>query len=490
MEQHLRILILSGWLGLAGAAPVRAQGDASVGLSIDRASPGVAIPADFVGLSFETASEPPDGYGVRGYFFDPSNQEAVILFRELGLKSLRLGGGTVDRSHRPIPTPTDIDHVFAFARAADVRVIYSFRLQHGSVAGAAALAAYIWSHYREQLDCFAIGNEPDWHAYHSAPGHLVDELIFETEPGVPGSAYPSFLARWRVFADAIALACPGAKFEGPSTGSNYPVTGAKDTDYRGKSWTVQFAHDERNTGRLAYVAQHNYVGQDAPKHTPAEMIDLMLSPGWVTREYPALFQAVNVPARAEGFGCRLMESNSFSGAVPRGSNAFATALWSLDYLHWWAAHGCAGINFHNKQWQENDTIYQDAERHLQVYPMGYGIKAFSLGGGGRELPVTVENPGGVNLTAYAVRTKGGLIVTVINKEHGLGARSVRIALGDAGPRSVMFLRSALGGAAATQGVTLGGAPILNAGPWAGKWSALPPGPIEVPASSAAIVRLQ
>jgi len=490
MEQHLRILILFGSLSLAAAAPGRAQGEASVGLSIDRASPGVAIPADFVGLSFETASEPPDGNGVRGYFFDPSDQEAVTLFRELGLKSLRLGGGTVDRSRRRIPTPADIDHVFAFARAADVRVIYSFRLLNGSEQQAGDLAAYIWSHYRSQLDCFAIGNEPDWHAYHTAPGHLQDPKIFETQPGVPGSAFPSFLDQWRRFADAISRVCPGAKFEGPSAGSNYPVTGAKDTGYEGKAWTTCFADAERNTGRLAYVAQHNYVGQDAPKRTPAEMIDLMLSPGWVTREYPALFQAVNVPVRADGLGCRLMESNSFSGAVPKGSNAFATALWSLDYLHWWAAHGCAGINFHNKQWQENDTIYQDAERHLQVYPMGYGIKAFSLSGGGKELPVTVTNADGVNLTAYAVRGPGGLIVTLINKEHGAGARAARIALDHSGPRSVMYLRSAQGGAAATEGVTLGDAPILNAGPWAGKWAPLPPGPVEVPASSAAIVRLQ
>jgi len=41
------------------------------------------------------------------------------------------------------------------------------------------------------------------------------------------------------------------------------------------------------------------------------------------------------------------EANSFyNGGAENVSDTFASALWSLDFLHWWAAHGCHGINLH------------------------------------------------------------------------------------------------------------------------------------------------
>ena len=45
---------------------------------------------------------------------------------------------------------------------------------------------------------FAIGNEPDWHAFHTYPGHRRDLAIYEEVEGVPGSAYRSYLAQWRI----------------------------------------------------------------------------------------------------------------------------------------------------------------------------------------------------------------------------------------------------------------------------------------------------
>ena len=32
----------------------------------------------------------------------------------------------------------------------------------------AQAAGHIWRHYQQNVASFAIGNEPDWHAYHSA----------------------------------------------------------------------------------------------------------------------------------------------------------------------------------------------------------------------------------------------------------------------------------------------------------------------------------
>ena len=66
---------------------------------------------------------------------------------------------------------------------------------------------------------FALGNEPDWHAYHTYPGHPLDPAIYEAVSGVPGSAYQSYLAHWRNFADAVAGAAPGAPLSGPDAGA-------------------------------------------------------------------------------------------------------------------------------------------------------------------------------------------------------------------------------------------------------------------------------
>ena len=65
------------------------------------------------------------------------------------------------------------------------------------------------------------------------------------------------------------------------------------------------------------------------------------------------------PVAAAGLRYRLTESNDYLTGVPGASNAFASALWALDHLHWWAAHGAAGVNFHNKQWLFTDTIVPD-----------------------------------------------------------------------------------------------------------------------------------
>ncbi|MFZ3343059.1 MAG: hypothetical protein WA213_19415, partial [Terriglobales bacterium] len=201
-----------------------------VKVAVDTSARGYAIPADYVGLGFETKSAVANAYGVRGNFFSPENTQLITLFRNIGIKEIRVGGGTVDGSGRsehcvtPTPTFKDIDNLFEFARAADIKVIYSVRLENlGSCANPnlaeddAKIVQYIWSKYRANLDSFSIGNEPDVSQYHSRPGATLDPAIYETTPGVPGSAYPSYFADWRRFAEVIRKAVPDAKFSGPDT---------------------------------------------------------------------------------------------------------------------------------------------------------------------------------------------------------------------------------------------------------------------------------
>lgn len=489
------ILKVVGVLAISVAA---AFAQTRVTITIDMHAKGAVIPADFSGESFEAASLRNNVSGVKGHLFDSSNTEMVTLFRNLGLKSLRIGGSTVDNPNIN-PTRSDIDALFRFAKAAGVKIIYSFRLPNANLRGEASTAKYVYDHYSKYLDCFAIGNEPDWHGYHKK-----DPQIFETKPGVPGSAFPSYLAKWKMVATAILDSVPGAKFTGPDAGSNYPVLRSTDTYYDGKAWTVNFADDISSwhfphSGSLKFVDQHNYVGQNAltQKLSPRVMADRMLSPDWAAYYYPTLYDAVGTPALPKGVGYRMTESNSFSGGVENGSDCFATALFALDYLHWWAAHGCLGVNFHTTQWRYNGTFYLDKDGHFQIYPMAYGIKAFDLGGHGEVKPVSISNPKGLNLTAYAVEGKGSLYITVVNKEHGGDAQEAGVAIEAAGlSREAEFisLTAGDGNILSTSGITLGGAPINGREKWEGEWSRLRPRAngryiIKVPPYSARIVKI-
>src|ERR1700759_4187616 len=100
-------------------------------VTIGTGTPGPAVPRDFAGLSFERGPLNPGNAGVDGYLFDPANTALVTLFRNMGLRNRRIGGGSVDE-FTPAGTGRDgftgIDNLFGFAAEAGVQVIYSFRL--------------------------------------------------------------------------------------------------------------------------------------------------------------------------------------------------------------------------------------------------------------------------------------------------------------------------------------------------------------------------
>jgi hypothetical protein len=138
---------------------VAALAQSPVTLTIETKAPGHAVSSDFIGLSFETQTLQYNSPQVKGYLFDPANAQLLTLFRNIGVKNLRIGGTSVDRNDANyIPTPKDIDVLFHFAEAANLEVIYSLRLLNGDPAQDAAAAKYIRDHYKKDLVCFAIGN--------------------------------------------------------------------------------------------------------------------------------------------------------------------------------------------------------------------------------------------------------------------------------------------------------------------------------------------
>src|ERR1700722_9162158 len=86
-----------------------------------------------------------------------------------------------------------------------------------------------------------------------------------------------------------------------------------------------------------------------------------------------------------------------TGGVEGASDSYASALWSIDYLYWWAEHGSNGLNFHtgdragggDRSLPSRYAAFVTAGTGYDVRPLSYGMKVFDLGGHGRLVPVTV-----------------------------------------------------------------------------------------------------
>jgi hypothetical protein len=173
--------------GLLATPALRARETIAVEIGADPA--GQIIPANALGLSYETSILRPNADGIR--YFRPENRELLRVFQTIGVKSLRIGGNSVDDPKVPLPDKDDVRSLFRFARKAGVKVIYSVRLHDGDPASAAEFARLIHDEFPDELDCFAIGNEP---------GYYKDYAVYK--------------AKWVAIRDAIVRVFPEARFCG------------------------------------------------------------------------------------------------------------------------------------------------------------------------------------------------------------------------------------------------------------------------------------
>src|SRR4051812_6963133 len=123
-SRSLRAVMLALALLMVGR---NATAQTSATVDVDTAAVGAAVPADFTGLSFEMQLLLPDQNGQR--VFRPDNQRLISLFKQLGIRNIRVGGNTADKPTTPVPGEADIDSLFAFAQAADAKIIYTLRLR-------------------------------------------------------------------------------------------------------------------------------------------------------------------------------------------------------------------------------------------------------------------------------------------------------------------------------------------------------------------------
>jgi hypothetical protein len=418
-----------------------------VTVTVTAAASGSSLSPRFLGISYEMSMLlPKDGQ----YYFDPKDQALINTFQTLGIKNLRVGANAVDDPRIPVPQEKDIDVLFNFARAAGVKVIYSFRLKDGDPAVSARLASYIAAHDASTLDCFSIGNEPNFFL----------------------KTFDAFFAQWKPHYDAILKAVPAAMFDGPSANGSYALDLAK----------AVFAG-----GHLAMASDHYYFlgsgreGEKDPSATRARFLSNSLH-----ATYEKDYARVGAVLAAQGVPYRIDEMNScYNGGSKDSSDTYASTLWALDCTHWWAAHHILGVNYHTGEAVGRDggfgaanyaAFVHQADGHgFTMRPQAYAYLAFSQGAHGQPVGVKIKTAATFNFNAYAYQDHdGSTYVTLINKSYGdkeqTASVSVRLPPNTvAGAWQRMDLMQKDHDIAAKTDVMLGGAPVSPQGIWSGQW---------------------
>jgi hypothetical protein len=419
-------------------------GDVPVTVSLDVNSTGRLIPEDFTGLSYEASALPNTSY------FNVANTTFVNLIRELGKGVIRIGGNTVDRSPwvavpaagvdlNKVITDEDIDRLFKFTGATGWKVMYGLNLGTGTPRYAALEAAYVYNHYRDQLNSFEIGNEPD---YYGANG---------LRP--TGYSNTDFEKDFTAYYDSVKARSPEALFSGPTTATHT------------MTWLEPFVRAEHADIQL--VTQHYY--KMGPPASPTVTIATLLD-----GNSGIISQAQTMKAVADSYHLpfRVAECNSvFGGGKDGVSNTLASALWGLDLMFTLAEQGASGINFHHggkeTDWYNPISLQQGM---FGPKPLYYGMLFFSRAATGNLIPVKVDTThqtDAPNLAVHAVkRQDGAVLVTLINKDLSREA-FVTMIMHHPGWHSASLLRMT-GTSPVDSTVLLGGAPVDEQGHWSSR----------------------
>lgn len=411
------------------------------------------IPADFIGLSYET------GQLYNPDFFSPRNQRLVEAFRRLNPRGvLRIGGHlsnvapwqgaglddpkqvrgvrhgiedywewplvdpAVQQNKRRMITRKGIENLRGFLDAVNWRLIYGLNFACGSAARAADEAAAVASIMGDRLIAFVIGNEPDGFGddpYFRPSGYLFDQYIGE----------------YQIWVETIRGRVAHAQFAGP------------DTDGKVDTWVLEFAR--RTRGDAALLTSH-YYGM-GPASDPAMTVERLLrktNPG-----LEAQIAAVDAARRdAGGTPYRMDEGNScFGGGRKDVSDAYASALWAADYALKAACAGFAGVNFHGGGVGIYTPIESSADRAAAPRPVYYGIEFAQKFAGWAIAPCALET--GANATAYQGSKAAMTMLAVVNK----GDSALRIELPESFARAEPIERWELHGPslAAKTGIEFG-----------------------------------
>jgi hypothetical protein len=284
--------------------------------------PRVAIPIDFLGLSFES------GNLASTTAFPAENPVFRLMLSQIGPGLLRFGGNSVDkltgwqaspRITAPVSSATpssviassDVDRVLALARAVNWKILYSLGLGTADSASDADQAQYVAAKGADVLYGFEIGNEPD--------------LLHSN--GLRPSNYTvnDYLAEWRTYAAALQAKVPDAVLTASAAAGSIGT------------WTQSVA--TALGSRIAMITQHLYpqapTSAVAPTASNVSSIAHLLGTTARSTEDSAGNQ-VNLIARGAGIPWLMAETNScYNGGEKGVSDVYASALWGVDYMFLW-----------------------------------------------------------------------------------------------------------------------------------------------------------
>jgi hypothetical protein len=437
---------------VAQAAP-RAQAADSLSASVSATPTGQAMPAGFVGVSFEYR-------GLHDYTGrDPLAIDPVLVSMLRGLAPgqspvVRIGGDSTDGTWWPIRGMIPPGGIYyrltdgwmrttqALAADLNAKLILGINLAAGRPAIAAAEGrAFVQDIGRRYIQALEIGNEPDLYGafpwYRDRRGH--NHWARGRHYGI--SQYEQEFARWGKVVPNLPLAGPATS--GPA--------------WMGK--LTKFINAERKALKL--VTYHRYPLRSCvtdPTAAGFPSIPSLLADSSSTGLAAGVSPFVSV-AHSHHLPFRLTEINSASCQGTAGvSDTFASALWALDTSFAMASVGVDGENFHMLPGSNYElfTVSHSASGAWQafVHPEYYGLMMFAQAFPPGAHRLSVSAPGGP-VKIWATQDAAGVIrVTLINKdpsaEHDV---SLQVA-GASAPGSLETLTAPSVGS--SSGVTLGG----------------------------------
>jgi hypothetical protein len=406
-------------------------------VGIDPTMPSATpVPDDFLGVSTEWST-------MLTYLGNGQGQvrpEVVRLLRNFEDEGhhvvVRVGGNSADRTywtHMPsgmiggkVPVHVVPANISTFAdlhtQLPSTRMIIGLNLVLNDPSDAAQIAGAFLSQVSvDSLMAFELGNEPD---------------LYANGANRRGSNYNFAMYHQEVdaFHDEILAALPAS----PAL----PATRFAAPALAGGGWLGNLAGFlQSETTRLTLATTHVYAGSICSGAATIAATDLLTDAA--TMRIASTYAPHVRDAHAAGLTYRMAEMNTASCAGIDGvSNVFASALWTTDIAFQFATVGMDGINFHTPGNAPANyyAVFDTPSAGLDVRPLYYGMRLFSLGTAkkGRLLPVTVK--GSARVEAWATLGSDNAARVVLINEDLTGNDSVKLQVpGRTGAASLVRL---------------------------------------------------
>src|SRR6185312_5263604 len=427
----------------------------------------ISLPESFIGLGYEMSSVATPG------LLSAENHSYVALARGLSREGIiRVGvivadytryqvDGTprADRQNT-IVTRKSLQQFAGFLSAIGWKAIWSVNFAQGTIQDAVVEARAVADILGGRLEAIEIGNEVENYARGQK---------FFRQPPYDYAAYRAEYAAWHT---AILKAIPGIRFAAPDTASSV-------------EWVERMAEDSR--GDVQLLTTHYYRNAQARGSA-----DQLLAPDARLEEKLVRLRAAS---QTSGIPWRMCETNSFSGGgLPRVSDTFVGALWTLDFMLLLAQAGCAGVNIETGINQlgfisSYSPIVDGGRGANSVGASYYGMLAFAVASrtNNQIIPIGIDTRN-ERVTAYALGREGKVrSVVAVNKSR---ESSYKLNIAELGLHKGAILRLNAPSPESKDGVRFGQAAVDSRGEWVPASSErLSAGPFVLPAMSAAVIVL-